>query len=251
MRMIHKKSVYQLTFLPRFFPVNAYFVEEEDGLTVVDAALPYSVKGILQAAAQIGKPITRIALTHAHGDHIGALDALKAALPQAPVFISARDARLLAGDRSLDEYEPQSPIRGGVPKAGTIKTKADVLLQDGDRVGSLLAIAAPGHTPGHMAFLDTRNRALLAGDALQTRGGMAVAGQLQPFFPFPAMATWHKDMSLATARKLNELRPSLLGVGHGRMVENPQTQMVRAIEAAERRLHANTEKSNRDASNGS
>jgi len=58
-----------------------YLVEEHDGLTLGDAALPYSVKGILQAARQIGKPITRIVLTHAHANHVGALDALKRALP--------------------------------------------------------------------------------------------------------------------------------------------------------------------------
>ncbi|MRS10760.1 MBL fold metallo-hydrolase, partial [Bacillus anthracis] len=49
MRMTHEKTVYQLSFLPRVFPVNCYFVEEEDGLTLIDAALPYSAKGILQA----------------------------------------------------------------------------------------------------------------------------------------------------------------------------------------------------------
>ena len=51
-------------------------MEEEAGLTLIDAALPYSAKGILQAE-KIGKPITKIVLTHAHDDHIGALDALK------------------------------------------------------------------------------------------------------------------------------------------------------------------------------
>ncbi|NHN31627.1 MBL fold metallo-hydrolase [Paenibacillus agricola] len=242
MRIINKQTVYQLTFLPRFFPVNCYLVEEEDGLTVIDAALPYSVKGIFKAAAQIGKPITRIVLTHAHGDHIGALDALKAALPEVPVFISARDARLLAGDRSLDANEMQTPIRGGVPKAGSIKTKPDVLLHDGDRVGSLLAIEVPGHTPGSMAFLDIRNRALIAGDAFQTRGGMAVTGQVVPLFPFPAMATWNKEASLDSARKMHSLNPSLLAVGHGLMLENPQARIALAIQAAERKLKLNSER---------
>jgi glyoxylase-like metal-dependent hydrolase (beta-lactamase superfamily II) len=251
MRIIHKQSVYQLTFLPRFFPVNAYLVEEEEGLTLIDAALPYSVKGILKAAAEIGKPITRIVLTHAHGDHIGSLDALKAAMPQVPVYISARDARLLAGDRSLDANEPSSPVRGGVPKAGTVKTIPDTLLKDGDRVGSLLAIAAPGHTPGSMAFLDTRNQALIAGDALQTRGGIAVTGQVRPLFPFPSMATWNKEVSLDSARKLSELKPSLLAVGHGLMLENPQAKIALAIQTAERKLGITSERNESYASNRS
>jgi glyoxylase-like metal-dependent hydrolase (beta-lactamase superfamily II) len=235
-RIIREQSVWQLTFMPRFFPVNAYLVEEGDSLTLIDAALPYSVKGILQAAQRIGKPIARIVLTHAHGDHVGALDALKRALPGAAVHISARDARLLAGDKGLDPNEPPTDIRGGVPKPGKIRTKPDVLLEDGDRIGSLLAISTPGHTPGSMSFFDTRSRALIAGDAMQTRGGVAVTGQLKPWFPFPAMATWNKEAALDSVRKLKELKPSLLAVGHGRMLKEPGPAIDRAIAEAERNI---------------
>ncbi|MGO0059870.1 MBL fold metallo-hydrolase [Brevibacillus fluminis] len=239
MRMIREQSVYQVTFLPRFFPVNCYLVEEDDDLTLIDAALPYSAAAILQAAEQIGKPIARIVLTHAHGDHIGALDALKQALPHVPVLISSRDSRLLAGDRTLDPGEPNTPIRGGVPKPDTIKTRPDVLLADGDRVGSLLAVATPGHTPGSMAFLDTRNRVLIAGDAFQLRGGIAVSGKLQPFFPFPAMATWNKQAALDSAKKLYDLQPSVLAVGHGEMLRQPMVQIAKAVQTAEQKLHNN------------
>lgn len=232
MKMIQQGYVYQLAFLPRFFPVNCYLVEERDGLTLIDAALPYSSKAILQAAERIGKPITRIVLSHAHDDHIGALDALKERLPDVPVHISARDARLLAGDVSLDPGEPDTPIRGSVPKK--LKTRTDILLADGDRIGSLLAVAAPGHTPGSMAYLDTRSRALIAGDAMQTRGGVAVSGQMKPWFPFPAMATWNKQSALESVRKLREHNPSLLAVGHGRMLMEPVAAMDRAIREAEK-----------------
>jgi glyoxylase-like metal-dependent hydrolase (beta-lactamase superfamily II) len=220
--------------MPRVFPVNCYLVEEDDGLTLIDAALPYSLKGILRAADRIGKPIARIVLTHAHSDHVGALDALKRNLPQVPVCISARDARLLAGDRSLDPGEPDTPVRGGVPKR--IDTRADILLRDGDRIGSLLALAAPGHTPGSMAFLDTRNGALIAGDAFQTRGGIAVSGQVRPLFPFPAWATWNKRAALESARKLRDVNPTLLAVGHGEPLKRPGTMMDRAIAEAERNM---------------
>ncbi|WP_217591770.1 MBL fold metallo-hydrolase [Cohnella sp. GbtcB17] len=238
MRMTTRTNVQQLSFMPRFFPVNAYFVEELDGLTLIDAALPYSAKGIIDAAARLGKPIRRILLTHAHGDHIGALDRLKSALPDAEVLISARDARLLAGDKSLDASEIQSPIRGDVPKPDAIRTRPDTLLADGDRVGSLLAVATPGHTPGSMSFLDTRTGALIAGDAFQVRGGMAVSGKMQPLFPFPAMATWSAAEALRSAKRLVGLKPTLLAVGHGGMIADPLEAMNVAVRAAERSLEA-------------
>ncbi|MFC3801872.1 MBL fold metallo-hydrolase [Cohnella sp. GCM10012308] len=238
MRLTTMDHLHQLSFMPRFFPVNAYFVAEQDGLTLIDAALPYSAKGIIDAAARIGMPIRRILLTHAHGDHIGALDRLKSALPDAEVLISARDARLLAGDKTLDPGEQQTPIRGGVPKPGAIVTRPDTLLVDGDRVGSLLAIATPGHTPGSISFLDARTGALIVGDAFQVRGGMAVSGKMQPLFPFPAMATWSPAEALRSARRLIGLKPKLLAVGHGRMVADPLEAMAAAARAAERSLEA-------------
>jgi len=231
MRMIREKTIVQLTCFPRLFPVNCYFVEEEDSLTLVDAALPNCVEPILRAASDIGKPIGRIVLTHAHSDHIGALAGLKQRLPSAKVCVSARDARLLRGDVSLDEGEGSSPIRGGVPKQPVLEP--DVLLDDGERIGSLLAVAAPGHTPGSMAFIDTRNGILIAGDAFQTRGGIAVSGHMRLTFPFPALATWDKGRSIESAKKLCALKPSLLAVGHGEIIRQPVAVMEKAIQSAE------------------
>ncbi|HEX5147201.1 MAG TPA: MBL fold metallo-hydrolase, partial [Conexibacter sp.] len=90
------------TRVSRFGFVNAWLVREDDGLTLIDTTLPRSGKAILAAAQRLGAPIVRIALTHAHGDHVGSLDELAAALPGVEVVISARDARLLAKDMTLD-----------------------------------------------------------------------------------------------------------------------------------------------------
>jgi glyoxylase-like metal-dependent hydrolase (beta-lactamase superfamily II) len=95
-------------------------------------------------------------------------------------------------------------------------------------------IAAPGHTPGHLAFLDVRDRSLIVGDAFQTRGGIAVSGVLRPLFPFPAMATWHKPTALLTAEELRRLEPSRLAVGHGHVLDQPAEAMDRALETARR-----------------
>src|SRR5215208_3906564 len=103
------------TQITQFGVVNAYLVTEEDGLTLVDTLMGGGHKPILKAARDHGLPIVRIALTHAHMDHVGGLDALLEALPDAEVLISARDARLLAGDGSTDPGEP-GKVRGSVPK---------------------------------------------------------------------------------------------------------------------------------------
>jgi glyoxylase-like metal-dependent hydrolase (beta-lactamase superfamily II) len=226
----HGDRLIQLT---RLGCVNCYLVREEDGLTLIDTGLPHTAPGILAAAAAAGGSIARIALTHAHGDHVGSLDVLRGELPDAEVSISARDARFLAGDKTLDEGEPMSKLRGGYPQ---VETRPDRKLSAGDRVGSLEVLACPGHTPGHVAFLDTRDRTLIAGDALQTLGGIAVAGVLRPLFPLPAMATWDLPTALQSARALRALDPARLAVGHGRVVEAPATEMDKAIAAAERKL---------------
>jgi glyoxylase-like metal-dependent hydrolase (beta-lactamase superfamily II) len=237
MRLLKYDSFHQLTFFPTLFPVNCYLIEEDTALTLIDCALPSSTQSILKAAERIGKPITRIVLTHAHGDHVGALDALKKALKNVTVYISTRDARLLDGKVDLDPDEPQRPIRGGIPK--NIQTVPDHLVQDGDTIGRLLVVSSPGHTPGHIALFDSHSGALFAGDAFQVRGGIAVSGQLKWFFPFPALATWSKDTACTSAKKLLNLKPHYLAVGHGHVLEHPVQAMSQAIDAAEQNMKEN------------
>jgi glyoxylase-like metal-dependent hydrolase (beta-lactamase superfamily II) len=197
------------------------------GLAVIDTDTDDCTKAIIDAAQSFGLPITHIVLTHAHHDHVGSLDALHTLLPEAEVAITRREARLLSGDKSLDAHEPQSPVRGNY---ALCKTRPTRLLQEGDRIGPLEVIATPGHTPGHAAFLDTRDGTLIAGDAFQTLGGVGVAGTLLPSFPQPALATWDKPLALSSARKLRALSPSRLAVGHGPVLSHPREMMDRAIE---------------------
>ncbi len=220
-------NLWQLTHLGA---INCFLVRENDGFTLVDTAWPSSqAQAIIQEARKLALPIVRIALTHAHIDHVGSLDALHALLPAVPVAIGEREARLLAGDLSLDPSEPQ----GNKPGAYPCKTLPTQLLHEGDRIGSLEVIATPGHAVGHISFLDTRDRALIAGDAFQTLGGVAVSGTIKPLFPLPALSNWYKELSLESARKLLALQPSLLAVGHGRALSNPHAAMERAIHVME------------------
>jgi glyoxylase-like metal-dependent hydrolase (beta-lactamase superfamily II) len=223
----HGDNLFKVT---RMGCVNSYLVRDEDGLTAVDTGMPGSTKAILAAAEEAGAPIVRIALTHAHGDHVGSVEALRKELPDAEVLISERDARFLRGDKSLDPGEPEAKLRGSYPEVDVEPTR---LLQPGDRVGSLEVVASPGHTPGHVAYLDTRDRTLIAGDAFSTLGGVETTAKVNPRFPLPTLATWHRPTALETARALRALDPARLAVGHGKTVDAPGPAMDRAIARAE------------------
>jgi glyoxylase-like metal-dependent hydrolase (beta-lactamase superfamily II) len=215
----------------KFGVMNGYLVREDDGFTVIDTGTAGMDKMIMAAAAQEGQPIKRVVLTHAHSDHIGGLDALNHALPDLEVIASEQSARFIAGDRSLEPGQADAPVKGGFPEVETRPTRS---VKDNDRIGSLIVVATPGHTPGHIALFDERDGSLFAGDAFQTLGGIAVAGVVRWRFPLPALATWHKPTAVQSAEKLLALNPKRLATGHGRVLEDPTTAMQNAIVQAKK-----------------
>jgi glyoxylase-like metal-dependent hydrolase (beta-lactamase superfamily II) len=226
----HTNNLYQLRRL-RYF--NSFLVKEDDGYTVVDTNWPGSHQAIANTAIELDGDIKRIVLTHAHLDHAAGLDELVKLAPQAEVVMSARTARLLKGDITLDENEPQDKLRGRYVTQTTEPTRT---VAEGDMVGSLRVVESPGHTPGHISLFDTRDGTLIAGDAYSTAMSTAVSGVMRWLFPFPSQATWHKPTALASARKLWKLEPSMLATGHGVVVKEAVAEMKNAINEAEKKF---------------
>jgi glyoxylase-like metal-dependent hydrolase (beta-lactamase superfamily II) len=223
--MSTKQVNQNLIQLTRWRFVNAFLVREDDGFTLVDTTVGGGADELIQAARTAGGEIRRIALTHGHGDHVGSLDALKQKLGDSvEVLMPQLDARIHAGEKVVD-----GKPSGSWPK---LETEPDVRLAGGERIGSLEVVPTPGHTPGHVSFLDTRDRTVIVGDVLTSIGGLAVTNHFYLRFPLAAMATWDKGKDLESARTLRGLDPALLVVGHGGPVRAPIPEMDKAISRA-------------------
>jgi glyoxylase-like metal-dependent hydrolase (beta-lactamase superfamily II) len=215
--------LFQLT---RFGAINAYLVREDDGFTLVDTTLGGGADDLITAATNAGGQIKRIALTHGHLDHVGSLDALKDRLgSNVEISMGELDARILAGEKVVEGKLP-----GGWPK---VKTVPDTCLAGGETIGSLEVVATPGHSPGHVAFRDTRDGTVIAGDVFTSFGGVAVSNHFYFRFPFAAMATWDRAKDLESARAIRALDPSLLVVGHGPATRLPAAAIDAAIARAQ------------------
>ncbi len=222
--------------------MNCYLVIEEDGLTVIDTAMAAG-RVIVEGARHLGQPIRRILLTHAHGDHVGSVDLLKKLVPDAQLIVGKRESQLLAeaargvkpGQMTLLGGEPHTRVKGFFKK---VKTIPERVLEENDLVGSLRVMGTPGHTPGHLSFLDERDGSLYSGDALATFGAIRLPFDPPWYFPFPKQATWHFETALASVRRLATLNISRVLAGHGPAVEMPQQGLEQAIARAQKKIRS-------------
>ena len=129
----------------------------ETGCIVVDPG--WDAPAIFKALR--GRKVGAVLVTHAHFDHVGALDALAAA-SETGFAVSALDAPRLAGCAEQG--------RRWFGEEAAVTASPARLLEDGDVVCAggfrLRVVACPGHTPGGVAYVDDARGFALTGDTL-------------------------------------------------------------------------------------
>ncbi len=216
--------------------VNCYLVREGDGFSLIDTGvLSGGRKAIVEAARALGGTIRRILLTHAHGDHVGGVDGLIAAIGTGNVELisNARSLPLLQKPpvKTLQSGEAVGTVKGSLPGIGSKPTK---LVNDGELYGVFRCIETPGHIPGHIAYLDERDGTLYAGDALVGVGRLTVSGYSPWYFPLPNFATWNKGIARASAEKLLGYSTERFACGHGGVKDGGAAALRAALGRAKR-----------------
>jgi hydroxyacylglutathione hydrolase len=125
------------------------------------------VPRLLEAIRKLGVSPERILLTHGHIDHAGGAAELQEALEaasDAPIPIEGPDPR----DQFILEGLEAQAARFGM--TGVRNVLPDRWLAEGDevRLGShrFAVLHCPGHTPGHLVFVNHPSRFALVGDVL-------------------------------------------------------------------------------------
>lgn len=186
--------------------LNAYLV----GGVLIDSGGRLGGRRLLRLLE--GQRLSAHVLTHAHPDHQGCSQRVCRALG-IPLLCGEGDrAAAESGDQRSLMANPGSPM---IPLLNLMSGPGHQVagtLSEGDEIGGLKVIEAPGHTPGHLAFWEERTRVLILGDVLFHMQPLTLRTALSEPFRF---ATFDRAANLASARKLAALDPETICFGHG------------------------------------
>lgn len=163
---------------------NFYLVEDDDGITVVDAGLPASWGSLLSALRDLDlrvQDVRAVILTHGHLDHTGFAERARTELG-IPVHVHEEDVRLT--EKPLRFRSERSPFRYAFKPSALAALGSFILhraflpvplkevqtFSEGQLQvpGSPSIVRSQGHTWGHCAFHFHDRDALIAGDSIVT-----------------------------------------------------------------------------------
>ncbi|PWK14974.1 MBL fold metallo-hydrolase [Tumebacillus permanentifrigoris] len=190
-------------------PITVWVVVEADGVTLVDAGVPWMAKGILKFLEQVNAgPLKRILLTHGHFDHVGAVKAILQRYP-VPVYAHGVEIPYLEGAVAYPRRKKaEQTLAAGI--AQPLAEDAEGALE---ALESLQPYFTPGHSPGHVVFYHPQDEVLLTGDLFTSKRGKLNR-------PMPMFSS---DMgeALRSSAIVEQLKPKRLEVCHGGPVFHP------------------------------
>ncbi|TDN43399.1 glyoxylase-like metal-dependent hydrolase (beta-lactamase superfamily II) [Curtobacterium flaccumfaciens] len=173
-----------------------YVVEGADGsLAVIDPGWSGdgSLDELRDGLTSIGRrleDVSLVAVTHLHADHLGAAAAIRnatgarVAMHRLEVEALGREREdAVANDAEIATWGVPAELRAGVVESWgsgrhiglgrLVQPYADLLLEDGDELPvagrSIRALWTPGHTAGHLCFVDEADGLLFTGDHVLPR----------------------------------------------------------------------------------
>jgi glyoxylase-like metal-dependent hydrolase (beta-lactamase superfamily II) len=210
--------------------VNWYLLEEDGRVTIVDAGVPKFRPQLDTALARMGRGLADVAaivLTHAHDDHIGFAEPLRAETGVA-VHVHADDEHLATtrkpiakNERSILPYLRYPfayRLLGHLIAGGAAKTKPVATVTtfaDGETLavpGRPRVVHTPGHTTGHCSFHLPDRGALIVGDAVCTLNPLT--GSRGPQL-MPKALNLSSGTCLDSLTRLQELGADVVLPGHG------------------------------------
>ncbi len=187
--------------------------------------------GIKPSAGKIvemleGRSISAIALTHAHGDHAGAMKRLAARFGVA-VWCGAADREAAETGRLVLSPKLNRPrlTTVGNAAAGFDGTPVARTLAEGDSLtAGFTVLDTPGHSPGHISFWRERDRTLICGDVFFNMHVLTtIPGLRQP----PDLFTPDPAKNRESERRLAALEPGTVGFGHGPVISDDAARKLR------------------------
>ena len=204
---------------------NPYLIINPEGLILIDTGLPKSDKKILEYVTSLGYDIgdiKEIIITHADGDHVGGLVAIKAG-SGGQVFASEIEAKAIAEgvqSRPLKLSGVQKLLFSAARvffKAAPAKVDQIVINEEIIPVmGGLRVVDTPGHTPGHISLYAEEQGILFCGDSLRCPDGQIKVSK--------GVNTWDEEQAWQSAKLQAGLGARIVCPGHGDVVNEAEAQ---------------------------
>lgn len=174
--------------------LNLYVIRGTESVVLIDAGITSTTSGAraaISAVAQADLRIDSLFITHGHEDHFGGAASWSVEFPELRIAGPLIDAPWIEShertQRELWEGLPGVFGLDDISKAWARENlwgdpvTLDVLIRDDDEFAlggaHLVAIETGGHSPGHLAYLETGSGTLFSGDLVQGRGLRSVSGR--------------------------------------------------------------------------